>query len=63
MFRDIVSMMENGEVPVNYRDPQEFIYREKRTPESDVYSVCIFLKKYAVRIILNTAEFQRMNVL
>ena len=38
MFRDIVSMMENGEVPVNYRDPQEFIYREKRTPESDVYS-------------------------
>lgn len=38
MFRDIVSMMENGEVPVNYRDLQEFIYREERTPESDVYS-------------------------
>lgn len=38
MTEKIISMIKNGEVPLKYRDPQEMILGDERTPESDVYS-------------------------
>lgn len=38
MIRRFIDKIQSGEVPDNYRDPQEFIYGDSRTEESDVYS-------------------------
>lgn len=43
MIKEIAEKIKSGEVPVQYRDPQEFMFGESRTAESDVYSFGMYI--------------------
>lgn len=38
MIRKFIEKIQSGEIPVQYRDPQEFIYGDERSDKSDAYS-------------------------
>lgn len=43
MIRGVIEKIQNCEIPVNYRDPQEFMFGDERTGKSDVYSYGMYI--------------------
>lgn len=58
MIKGVTGKIRNGEVPLNYRDPQEYMSGDSRTAESDVYSYGM----YIFREISGTDYFERAGI-